>query len=266
MKAIILCAGFGTRLYPYTQNKPKALLCVKGKTLLDLLVDNINQIDEIDEIVIVSNKKFFGDFFDYKKVLDTDKKVTVLNDGVMDNEHRLGAVRDLKFAMDRMGWGNKHELMVLAGDNWFDFSLKDFFNFYVEHGRNSTVFGQTKKDPKILRAGAVAILDKNGLVKDLEEKPLEPKSDFAVGPFYIYNKSSAGAVGLFLADKSNSADAPGSYPAWLVKHYCSPSSSHPLYAWDIKDKHFLDIGTREAFENVDEIIDNFNRPEISLSK
>ncbi len=241
MKAIILCAGYGTRLGELTKNMPKALLEIQGKSMLNLLLENIEEIDDIDEIVIVSNTKFFDNFIDYRPCMTTSKKVTILNDGTISNDTRLGAIADIKFALDALKY--KGEIMVLAGDNWFDFKLKDFYNFYLANGKRDAIFGQTKTDLNELRSGAVATLAKNNRVTNMEEKPQNPKGNFSVGPFYIYNTQSVKLIDTYLASGGN-PDAPGHFPTWLTKNHA------PVYAYDIAPHSFIDIGTPEMYHRM----------------
>lgn len=249
MKAILLCAGYGTRLYPLTINTPKALLKVQGKTLLELLIDNIEEIKEIDEIVIVSNDRFYKNFCDFKPHISSSKKITILNDKTTSNENRLGAIGDIKFALNKIHYNG--EIMVLAGDNWFDFTLKELYDFYVKNGKNDVVFGQNKTDLNVLRAGGVATLFDNGLVLHMEEKPQNPQGTFAVGPFYIYNKQTVDMLDQYLAEGGN-PDAPGHFPAWLAER-------KPVFAYDIAPRHYIDIGTKEAYDNIENTIKNLNK-------
>ena len=249
MKAILLCAGYGTRLYPLPINTPKTLLKVKGKTLLELLIDNIEPIKDIDEIVIVSNQRFYQNFCDFKPQISSSKKITILNDETTSNEDRLGAIGDIKFALDQLKY--KGEIMVLAGDNWFDFTLSELYDFYIQHNKNTVIFGENKSDKKVLQAGGVAILDKNNMVLQMEEKPKEPQGTFAVGPFYIYNAKTVKLLDTYLAS-GGSPDAPGYFPAWLSKR-------QPVYAFDIYPRHYVDIGTPEAYYNIESTIDNLQK-------
>ncbi len=258
MKAIILCAGYGTRLYPLTKNTPKALLKVDGKTLLDLLIDNIEKIDAINEIVIVSNAKFYDKFVSHAATLKSSKKVTILNDGSIYPDDMLGAIGDLKFALNMTRC--KEDIMVLAGDNWFDFSLKDFYNFYLAHGKRNVVFGQTKTDPELLKKGGVANLGEHGRVLSMEEKPSEPQGNFAVGPFYIYNASTIKTIYKYVSENEFNKvaiDAPGRFPAWLSKR-------EPIYAYDIAPKHFIDIGTPEAYYTINDKIEEIKADKFIL--
>ena len=60
MKVIILAAGYATRLYPLTKDKPKPLLEVGGRPIVDHIIKNIEKIDDVDEIFIVTNDKFYN--------------------------------------------------------------------------------------------------------------------------------------------------------------------------------------------------------------
>ena len=119
MKCLILAAGYATRLYPLTENFPKPLLTVGSKTILDWLVDDIDTANEVDEYVVISNRKYARHFTDWART--KPQRIAIVDDGTSSNETRLGAVRDIQFAMDRLGLSD--DLLVIAGDNLLDFSL-----------------------------------------------------------------------------------------------------------------------------------------------
>ena len=124
LKCIILCAGFATRLYPLTENFPKPLLSVGGKSILDWIIDDIDSCGLIDEYVIVSNQKYIRQFNEWS---DTkSQNITVLDDGTTSNENRLNAVRDIQFAVEKLNINE--DTLVFAGDNVLDFSLKNLLN------------------------------------------------------------------------------------------------------------------------------------------
>lgn len=256
MKAIVLCAGYATRLGKLTENMPKPLLKVDGKTLLDLLIDNLQEIKEIDEIIIVSNAKFFNHFKFWAKARNSLKKIVVLNDGSTNNDNRLGAIGDIKFAIDRRKIND--DIFVLAGDNWFDFKLKSFFEQYKSNNNKNMVLGSKTDDMSILRSHGVAVLDENSKIIEMEEKPKQPKGNFAVGPFYIYNKEALKLLDEYLYS-GNSKDAPGNFPAWL-------SQRTEVYAWDVSPCHRIDIGTEEVYYNIDNIIQSLRNENVNTKK
>ena len=130
MKCFILAAGYATRLYPLTENFPKPLLKVQGKTILDWLVDDIENCHIINEYVIISNHKFVNHFEEWAKekckIIPT--KITIIDDGTTSNENRLGAVADISYAINKLDV--EEDLMVIAGDNVLDFSLEKFINYF----------------------------------------------------------------------------------------------------------------------------------------
>ena len=126
MVCVLLCAGYATRMYPLTENFPKPLLEIKGKTIIDYLIDDLNDRNYISRYIIVSNHKFINYFNDWKKT--RKENITVLDDGSTCNENRLGAVRDIQFCIDEENINE--DIIVLAGDNLLDFSLNDFIESY----------------------------------------------------------------------------------------------------------------------------------------
>ena len=119
MKCIILCAGFATRLYPLTKNVPKPLLNVGKKTIIDSIISKVSSIKEIKEIHIVTNDVFFNQFNQWKEHQKNKNSIHILNDGVKNNETRLGTVGDLNFVMQNAKIND--DVMIIGGDNLFEF-------------------------------------------------------------------------------------------------------------------------------------------------
>ena len=123
MKCVILAAGYATRMYPLTENFPKPLLDVGGKTIMDRLLDDIETISVIDECCVVSNHKFISHFNEWAASQSRRFKITVLDDGSTENDNRLGAVCDLDFAIKQCDIND--DVFVLAGDNLLSRRLQD---------------------------------------------------------------------------------------------------------------------------------------------
>lgn len=249
MKAFILCAGYATRLGKLTENQPKALLEIQGKSFLQLLLDNIDEIDDVDEVVIISNHKFYNNFVDALDAgkMISSKKITVLDDGTTSNDTRLGAVGDVAFALNELDYHG--ESIVLVADNYFDFRLKDLHNFYLGHGRGNTVFGKVENDIKVLTGGAVANIDENEKCTSMREKPKESEIDgnYSVGAFYFYNAETTELIHEYLKEPGH-GDAPGYFPSWLVQN------GKDVYLYDIYPYHYIDVGTIDAYNNIDKKI------------
>ena len=161
MKCIILAAGYATRLYPLTENYPKPLLDIQGKSILERLLDDIQTIPLIDEAVIVSNHKFYEKFLLWKASLHTRLTVTVIDDGSTNNDNRLGAVKDIGFAIEKCKLDE--DILVMAGDNLLDFSVNGFIDFFTQK-RTSCIMRHYEPSAERLRRTGVAVIDENGKI------------------------------------------------------------------------------------------------------
>ena len=233
MKCLILAAGYATRLYPLTENFPKPLLKVGEKTILDWLIDDIDEAGCVDEYIVISNHKFAGIFEDWAK-----ESITVLDDGTMSNETRLGAVRDIQFAIDELGLDD--DLLVIAGDNLLDFSLVKFIEYAQEKGTTCVMRYYEPAIEKLRKTG-VATVNEEGLILNMVEKPAEPQSHWCCPPVYFYRTEDVSLVKVGI-DSGCGVDAPGSFIAWLA-------TRTPVYAWEMPGKRY-DIGNLASYEEV----------------
>lgn len=214
MKAIVLAAGYAMRLYPLTKDRPKALLPIGGRAMMDYLVDEIAGIPEIDEICIVSNHRFVGQFERWALSAEKrypGKRLRVLDDGTDSNETRLGAIGDVAFALDEMKIDD--DLLVAASDNFFTFPLTDFVADFRGHGRDLLLgshIGLTDERKRF----AIATLDENRRVTSLVEKPENPQSDIAIFALYLYRRDTLPLIRQYLRE-GNDPDAPGHFPEWI---------------------------------------------------
>ncbi|MEL7556144.1 MAG: nucleotidyltransferase family protein [bacterium] len=236
MKCLLLVAGYATRLYPLTKDRPKSLLPVGGKTILGRLIDKIDQVPQINEIILVSNARFADQFGAYIKEIGQDDRISMINDGTWDNESRLGAIGDMDLAIRQEGIDE--DLMVLAGDNLFDFSLADFATFQAGVAADC-ITAHREERLTALRKTGVAELDEAGRVLSFEEKPAQPRSNFAVPPFYLYKKETLPLIRSYI-EEGNNADAPGQFVGWLV-------NKKPVYAFRFSGKRH-DIGSLESYQ------------------
>ena len=240
MKCLILAAGYATRLYPLTENFPKPLLEVGGKTILDWLIDDMSKTGLIDEYIIISNHKFAHIFQDWadKRNLMFNVKCLILDDGTSSNETRLGAVKDIQFAIDQLQLDS--DLLVMAGDNLLDFSLSGFINFAKEK-QATCVMRYYEADEARLHKTGVAQINAEGLILSMEEKPANPKSHWCIPAFYYYTREDAHLIKKGI-EIGCGIDAPGSFIAWL-------STQTKVYTYEMPGKRY-DIGTLESYEEV----------------
>ena len=236
MKCLILAAGYATRLYPLTENFPKPLLKVGEKTILDWLVDDIASADAVDEYVVISNHKYAHHFEAWAKT--KQQKITVVDDGTDSNETRLGAVKDIQYAMETLGLDD--DMLVIAGDNVLDFSLTRFIAYAKEKQTSCIMRYYEPNHQKLLKCGVVT-MDENDRVICMTEKSPTPATHWCCPPFYYYTREDAKRVAQGI-ESGCGTDAPGSYIAWL----CAQAAVH---AMEMPGKRY-DIGNLESYEKV----------------
>jgi glucose-1-phosphate thymidylyltransferase len=232
MKCIILCAGYATRLYPLTKDKAKALLPVKGKPILDHIVENVP--DHINEIFVVSNETFFNDFVEWS--LKYKNRVKVISDGTSSNETRLGGVGDLWHVIKKESIHD--DILVILGDNLFNFNLSEFVDFFKKV--NNTLVGvydiKSLEDAK--RFGVIKV-EENKVISFIE-KPFVPKSTLTSTGVYIYPAREIETIKEYMKT-DNPKDGPGN----LIKHFLDLNKdvytfTLPGFWYDIGDKKTYD--------------------------
>lgn len=176
MKCLILAGGFGTRLYPLTISRAKALLEYKGKPIINHIVDKIPK--NID-IMVNTNKKFEADFRRWQQRIN--RKVEILVEEVLSEDQKIGAVGSLNFWIKNKPIAE--DLLVIAGDNYFEFDLSDFIAAY--NGMNALVAIYDIGDKNRATQFGVVKLDGDSIV-ELEEKPAKPKSSLIATACYIF--------------------------------------------------------------------------------
>ena len=235
MRAIILAAGYATRLRPLTDTIPKQLLPVGGRPMIDWVCDRIAEIT--DRIELVTNARFADDFREWARVRGG---VTVHDDGTVSNEDRLGAIGDIAFVLGRVGTDD--DLLVVAGDNLFDFSLGAFAEFTAGKGVASAVAVYDCGDLELATQYGVVDVDGDDRVLDFQEKPAEPRSTLVATAAYLYHREHQPLVSRYLAE-GNPPDQPGRLVAWLYER-------EPVYAFRFPGLWF-DIGNPEQLLEAD---------------
>ena len=236
MKCLILAAGYATRLYPLTENFPKPLLKVGEKTILDWLVDDIDSSDSVDEYIVISNHKFAHHFDKWAK--EKKQKITVIDDGTSTNETRLGAVKDIQYAIDKLSICD--DVIVIAGDNLLDFSLTKFIEYAKEKNTSCVMRYFEPEFKKLLKTGIVTV-DENDKILEMTEKSPTPATNWCCPPFYYYTKEDARLVKKGI-EEGCGTDAPGSFIAWLCKQTT-------VHAMEMPGSRY-DIGNLQSYEKV----------------
>ncbi|KAF3299972.1 NTP transferase domain-containing protein [Carnobacterium sp. PL24RED07] len=244
MKAIILAAGYATRLYPLTKNQPRPLLKVGNQTILDAIVEKMVAVEELDEMSIVTNDKFHTYFETWAKDATYDIKLTVINDGTLSNEDRLGALGDIHFVIEQAKV--EDDLMIVAGDNLFGFSLVDLVSFYKAHQGNAISIYKEDNLKQLIRGGT-ADIDEDGKIIGFEEKPTQVNYSYAVPTFYMIQKEDLPLFDAYQKEGHN-MDANGNFIPYLLEN-------STVYGF-VFNEYYYDIGTLESYEQVQKLFAN----------
>jgi glucose-1-phosphate thymidylyltransferase len=238
MKAVVLAAGYATRLYPLTLDRPKALLPVAGRPMLEHVLDRLEEIRGLDDVYVVTNSKFVGMVREWAE--SSGRNVRIVDDGTSDEETKLGAIGDLELAIRSQAI--EDDLLVLAGDNLFSESFGPFAEFGREKG--SPVLGvYDVGDLETIRRRYNAIeLDGDNRVVFFEEKPERPTSTLTGIALYFYPRSSLRLVSRYL-EEGNNPDQPGRLVQWLYPRL-------PVYAWRVPGRWY-DVGSKETLAEAD---------------
>jgi len=241
MKLLILAAGYAVRLQPLTLNTPKPLLPVGGKKIMDRILDKTAAVKGIDSIYIVSNHKFIRNFVAWRKDSIYRDKISLVDDGSMANETRLGAIRDMALAISEKAISD--DLLVIAGDNLFDLNLVKFIDFANRRADGVSVALYDIGDLEAAKKFGVVRVDKSGAVIEFEEKPQSPKSTLVSTGIYYFPKDKVPGILNYVRSEGQKLDAPGYYIKWL-------SMNDRVYGFSFKEK-WCDIGDIASYNKAD---------------
>jgi len=249
MKALILAAGYGTRLYPLTINQPKPLLLVNNRPMIDYLMDKLSAVGNLKEVLVVTNDKFFGSFKEWQNKAAgsfKNQQIKIINDGSKTPESRKGAMGDVEFVISAENI--QDDLLVLGGDNLFDFGLKEFIKFAQEHSPKVSMglFDVLHKNEAV--KFGVADLSKDFQLKSFIEKPDMPPSTLIGMCLYYFPKESLGQINEYLKSE-NKKDASGDYIHWLYK-------KQAVYGFVFKGDWF-DIGHIDSYSKANKTFNNY---------
>jgi glucose-1-phosphate thymidylyltransferase len=228
MKAILLAAGYGTRLRPLTDQVPKELLHVGGRPIIDRILDSVAAVDAVDEVHVVTNASKIAAFERWA----ADRDVTLHDDLTTSNEDRLGATGDVRFVVDRAGLAGD-DLLVVAGDNLFEFSLAEYVEFWRGKGEGSAIAVHELADPTLASLYGVVELASDDRIIGLQEKPEHPRSALVSTATYLFSGDHVALLAGYL-DAGNPADPPGRFIEWLYERA-------PVYGFRFAED-WLDIG------------------------
>jgi len=245
VNALILAAGYATRLYPLTLNKAKPLLALGGKPIVEWVVDNLAGIPDLEKIYVVTNDKFASDFQQWSegyRARRPEFKFKIVNDGSTSDDDKLGAIGDINFVVTRENL-SQSSLVVIAGDNLFTESLARFVD--CVRGSDATVAVYDVGDLEAIKKYGNITVDAEGIITRFEEKPDNPQGTLAAIALYYYSPAVLSLLTTYLA-AGNNPDQPGRFVQWL-------HTRKPVNTFQINGK-WLDIGSKETLEKADAIL------------
>jgi glucose-1-phosphate thymidylyltransferase len=244
MKAIILAGGFAKRMWPLTLEKPKPLLPVAGKPMIEHVLEKVLPIEGIDQIYITTNKKFEPVFREWLEASASREKIQLFIEETGSEEEKLGSIGALNHILEREGIDD--DVLVLAGDNLFQDQFQGLLDFFKEKG--TMVFGLHELENHTLlpKMGIVSI-DNSGKVTEFEEKPESPKSNLVSTALYLIPRNQLPLIREYIQAGEN-PDTFGHLMSWLHKRI-------PIHGFVFKNK-WIDIGSMEAYDEANGLIKN----------
>jgi len=242
MKTILLAGGYAKRLWPLTKDCPKSLLPIAGKPIIEYILDRIEHIDEIEETFLSTNLKFATNFKEWLDNYESNKEIKLVIEETRGEEEKLGSIGALNFLIDHFGL--KEDLLIIGGDNLFDFNLKELIDFHRKKKKTVLLLYDMKDKKRVKGKYGVLEIDSDFKIINSEEKPEEPKSTLISTACYIFTKGDLVRIKDYLA-AGNNPDALGFFVSWL----CKRSDLYGL----IHRGLWFDIGSFDDYERANAI-------------
>ncbi len=244
MKAIVLAGGFAKRMWPLTKDKPKQLLPIADRPMLDHILAKLEVVTELDQIYISTNAKFETQFNEYLSSLKTEKSIALFIEDTHSEQEKLGSVGALGFLINEKNIDD--ELLVIGGDNLFEFEMPDLINdFRAKQANIVALYDLGSLDDAGLY-GVVETSEERKII-GFEEKPQNPKSSLVSTACYVFTKRGVKNILRYLTE-GNDPDKIGHFIEWLFRN-------DDVFGFVFKGVWF-DIG---SFDRYDEANDYFSQ-------
>ena len=249
MNALILAAGYATRLYPLTLHTAKPLLEVAGKPMIEWVLDNLAPVPDLQTVYVVTNNKFAKDFqtwADGYRQRHSGPPLKIIADGSTDDTDKLGAIGDINLVLMREEELAESDLIIVAGDNLFSEPLVDFAKSAKDS--EATLATYDVGDLEAIKKYSSITTDAAGHITQFEEKPAEPKNTLAGIALYYFSKEVLPLFRTYLA-AGNNPDQPGRFIQWLYPR--KQVKTHQI------NGTWFDIGSKETLEEANQIFAKF---------
>jgi len=236
MKAVVLAGGYARRMWPLTKNRPKHLLPVAGRPMLDYVMASLESVPMLEEIFISTNMRFQNQFKEYLNTLNTEKKIDLFVEDTRSEEEKLGSVGALGYLIRENNLNE--ELLVIGGDNIFSFRMMDFIEYFYAKKANTIALYDIGSKEKARLYGVVRINEECRII-DFQEKPADPQSTLVSTACYVFTRKGVQNVIRYL-EEGNDPDKMGHFIEWLYRH-------DDVYGFVFKGAWF-DIGSLDSYE------------------
>ncbi len=242
MKAIVLAGGFARRLWPLTENRPKPLLPVAGKPMIEYILENLSSVDVLEKIYIATNSRFGPHFSEWLETFEARKPIEIFMEQSRHEDEKIGAIGALGLLLKEHNIND--DVIVIAGDNLFDFEISEFLSSH--NGMPQVVLYDMAEKDAVRKKYGVVRLDENGIIRDFQEKPENPVSTLISTGCYFFPRNAVNMIHRYL-EQGHNPDAPGFFISWLSKNL------------DVKgfvlgnDMKWFDIGSLESYDEANRI-------------
>ncbi|MCI2424663.1 NDP-sugar synthase [Candidatus Acetothermia bacterium] len=231
MKTIILAGGYAVRFHPITIHRPKPLLPVAGRPIIEYILSNC---PALDRPIISTNRYFAKQFAAWSDQAEYDVEL-VIEESYSEQE-KLGTIGALAFLVRHLNI--TEEILVIGGDNIFQFPLRDLIAAY--RGNPIIALYDIKDKEQVRNRYGVAVVSK-GRIVDFQEKPSHPRSSLVSTACYIYPAAVLPLFSAFIKGSKAGKDAPGYFNEWLLNE--QDITIDPF----IFDDGWYDIGDRRSY-------------------
>lgn len=242
MKAIVLAGGYATRLWPLTKNKAKPLLPIAEKPIINYVIEKIQKIDDIDEIIVSTNKKFGDDFKVWEEKNDFEKKITIEVEPTKKEGEKFGALKGIDYLVNN--FDINEDCLIVGGDNLFSLSLMDVVSLFSEK-QKPVLAAYDIGDKELAKQYGIVKIDDDKKIINFQEKPKTPESTLASTAIYVFRKKDLDSLHDYLKSGENK-DSPGNFIQWLIER-----EEVYVFVWD---GYWFDIGTKSQYREADEFM------------
>ena len=247
MKAVVLAGGYAKRMWPLTKDRPKHLLPVAGRPMLDYVMERLESVSAVEEIFISTNMKYQGQFKKYLDGLHSEKRIRLFVEDTYSEEEKLGSVGALGYLIQENNLDD--ELLVIGGDNLFSFKMEDFIDYFYTKRANIIALYDLGDREKACLYGVVHI-DEECRIVDFQEKPSDPQSTLVSTACYLFTRKGVQNISIYL-EEGKDPDKMGHFIEWLYRH-------DEVYGFVFRGVWF-DIGSLESYEAADKYFSSLKK-------